>query len=326
MPSQTSLAACRPPALALALALLSGACGHFDEVASQVARAQGAGASIARRNANLAYRMCREESSYAYFELVLGISRHGLVERPAVYATWYESEPAALDASGQSQTWRQYCEELSTAGVIFDGAALALREYAAALEELAGGQEFDAAGLEKLGGSVASTANTFAPKTSIGSAAKTTGAVASKFAEVVVKLVRTRKLKKLVLRAAPQVTALSNALRDYLDGLEAERKLVAHHRNVVLKVVDARRDPAGGFTPAGHAALAFDLSSQGEERLSYYERELARDRALLLELAHAHAALAAAALSSDCERSARADAAQLLRSVRHWEDDRSKEH
>jgi hypothetical protein len=298
MPSQTSLAACRPPALALALALLSGACGHFDEVASQVARAQGAGASIARRNANLAYRMCREESSYAYFELVLGISRHGLVERPAVYATWYESEPAALDASGQSQTWRQYCEELSTAGVIFDGAALALREYAAALEELAGGQEFDAAGL----------------------------AVACKFAEVVVKLVRTRKLKKLVLRAAPQVTALSNALRDYLDGLEAERKLVAHHRNVVLKVVDARRDPAGGFTPAGHAALAFDLSSQGEERLSYYERELARDRALLLELAHAHAALAAAALSSDCERSARADAAQLLRSVRHWEDDRSKEH
>lgn len=326
MPWHTSLGACRLPVLALASALLSGGCSHFDEVASEVARAQSAGSSIARRNTNLAYRLCRDEAAYAYFELVLGISRQGPVARPALFGAWYESEQAAVGASGQSQTWQQYCEELSKTGEIFDGAALALREYAFALEELADGKPFDAGGLEKLGGSVASTANTFAPQTSIGAAAKTTGAVASKFAEVVVKLVRRRKLKQLVLRAAPEVTALSNALRDYLEGLEAERKLVVHHRNVVLKVSDARRDPAGGLTPTAQAAIAFDLASDGEDRLGYYERELALDRALLLELGQAHAALAAAAVNVEGERSARADAAQLLRSVQRWEDDRSKEH
>jgi hypothetical protein len=322
----TSLHTWRQRLLALACALLSAACGHFDEIAGELAHAQGAGSSIVRRNAGMAYRMCREEAAYAYFEMVLGISRQGSVANPAAFGAWYRSEPAAQTAAGESQSWEQYCDELGKTGEIYDGAALSLREYARALGQLARGEDFDGSGLAKLGGSVSSIANAFAPKTSIGSAAKTTGGVVKKLTEVVVKLVRTRKLKKLVLRAAPQVTALSAALRDYLDGLEAERKLLQHHRETVLKVSDKRRDAAGGFTPAALGALVFDLSSDAELRLARYERELTRDRALLLEIAQAHAAVAAAALNKARERQARRDAARLLQSVQTWEDDRSKEH
>jgi hypothetical protein len=321
------LSACGPRLLVVALAATGGAaCGHFAEVAGEVAYAQGAGASTVRRNAGLAYRLCREESAYAYFEMTLGISRHGPVAKPATFAAWYQVEEAAKNAAGQSQSWAHYCDELGQTGPVYDAAALALREYARALQSLAQGGEFDGAGLERLGGSVANIANTLAPQTSVAAAAKTTGAVAKKLAEVVVAVARTRQLKKLILRAAPHVTAVSSALRDYLDALEAERKLALHHRDVVLRAIDGRRDAAGAFTSAAQAALAFDLSNGAEERLQRYARALSLDRALLLEIAHAHATLAAAALDAKCEPRAKADAAQLLGSIQNWEDERAKEN
>jgi hypothetical protein len=309
--------------LLIALALLGGsACGHFDEVAGVIAHAQGLGSSIARQSAGLAHQLCREGATYAYFEMMLGIGQHGPVAKPAAFSAWYAVEEAARDPAGQSQSWQQYCDELRQTGPIYDGALVALWDYTRALEELARGEKFDGSGLEKLGGSIASIANTLAPKTSIGSAAKTSGAVAKKLAEVVVGVARRRQLKKLVLRAAPHVTAVSNALRDYLGGLEAERELALHRRQLVLRAVDARRDVSGAFTPAAQAALAFDLSNDAEERLGRYERQLAHDRALLLEIARVHATLAAAAVNSDCERQARAAAAQLLRSFQVGDEER----
>jgi len=281
------------PRLAAALlattAILPG-CAARSELASQVARADVDGAELLRRDGTLALALCQDEAAYAYLEMLLGIGREGAVATPPTFPSWYERARAAASPAGEPITWKGYCHSLDETGVVYHDAVLVLRGYGRAIESLSEGKDFDGSGLENAGSGASSVAGAL-HASSVASAAQSAGSAASTAAGVIVGFTRARELNHLLSRGAPAAKDVVGSLRAYLAALESERKLVAFHRDAVLKATDARRDSNGAFTAAAEATIAFDLARDGATRLLRLEQQIAADDALLAKMSDALVAL-----------------------------------
>jgi hypothetical protein len=298
----------------LALVCVLCSCGSYDRLARQVAEGEVAAAESLRHDGALAYALCRQEATHAYLQMRLGLGREGPVASPLPFRAWYDKETAARGPSGPV-TWSTYCQELDQTGVVFHAGVLSLRDYAVAVAALADGKDFDGSGLAKSGEAVASVAERLSAPGAVVSASKSVGSAAASLSGVVVQELRTRALKSIVGRAAPHFAKVVGSLGAYLDALDAERRLVLHHRDVNLAALDTRRDASGAFTPAAEATLAVELAQGTDDPLARTERALARDKALLAQAGAVHAELAAAAEDHRREASTRQAADALLAAI-----------
>src|SRR5436190_1241165 len=187
------------------VAVVAG-CGGFAGLATDVAHAERAGTQIVRRDARVAFALCRQSATYAYLETTLGIGPEGPIERPELFAAWYEHEVAAYGRDQNALSWSLHCKALDRTGDIFHRAVLALGEFAAAIEAMAGGEAFDGSGLESLGQGLGDVADTLPSSSSLASVARGIGSAGAGLAGTVVSLVRTETLRRVVHQSSGHVS------------------------------------------------------------------------------------------------------------------------
>lgn len=296
----------RGSVLALLAASLAS-CGSFERTASRYAHAERVAAETVRPGGTLAYRLCRKSASYAYLEERLGLGRNGASARPLAWSAWYataQAEPASASPGSAAPVWEAYCRELDQTGAVFHATALALRDYADAIESLSDAREFDPTGLDRTASGGATIASSLGASAGVVSASKGVGSAASTFAGVVVGLYREHEVKSFVAKSDRVVQTVLTKLEDYVDALATELALADRRRLAVLRAVDARRDASGAFLPEAELANVEELATDRGEDLAAMHVQLASYARLLKAVGSAHEALAAAAGS--CRKDARA--------------------
>jgi hypothetical protein len=268
-----------------ALALIGLGCSSLP-VSARVARAEVTVAETLRSNASMASRQCRAQAAYSYYEGRLGLAPEGPGSPDETFSKWYDHALAT-----DTLSFATYCERIAKSAEIYHAGVLSLRDYARAVLALAEGRTFDGTGFQQAATATADAARQLGDSGAVATTAKSIGDALNGLAGLVEQHVRAQNLRSLVGEAGPVVGRLVTNLIAYLDALEGQRAVIAHHRRILLGAADRARDGEGHLNAAADAALAFDLATEGDLQLTRAQFTLARDRELLKKTSAAHDSL-----------------------------------
>jgi hypothetical protein len=278
----------------------------YEKATAQFGDATSAGVTATRNVVGAAHEICQMR---AWFHAVGDrFQRPGFKRGREVLSR--SSDVPKPDGRG-TMTWGEYCRQLADDDQAFGGALSALEAYAAALRNVATGN--DIALDADLTAAVARDAGDVAKKlgsSSLRRAQELSGPLTA-LASVVLDIIKTKRLRDAIIQGDKPVSTILHGMGQYLGAAKDQRRDAEELKNDLVRSADQAipvRGESKAVPPdiAGSSLALYEFSRLESARLLALDQQLTATADLVRNLSEAHAELVRGAHASVTDQAVRA--------------------